>query len=233
MNLFFAEELNPGGGSLGKEESHHAARVLRMSAGDELLVTQGKGIIYKAEIQASSKSEVSFKNLDIFKEEQKKNHTHIAIAPTKSNERFEIFLEKATELGVDEITPLICQNSERKVYKTNRGQKVLMAGAKQSLSCWWPSLNEPVKFGEFLNSGIDEDLSKFIAYCGEGEKKEILKELPSYSKVLMLIGPEGDFSEKEAKEAVNAGFDLVSLGPKRLRTETAGLAVALVRGLLG
>lgn len=232
MNLFLAEELSEKGGFVGKEESHHAARVLRMSPGDKLLVTKGEGIIYEAEILNVSKSKVSFSNSSVFKKEKKERHCHIAIAPTKSNDRFETFLEKATECGADEITPLICEHSERKVYKTQRGQKILMAGAKQSLAAWWPKLNEPIAFSEFLSQEIPSDTSRFIAYCGEGEKLEILNKLPSHSKLLMLIGPEGDFSQKEAEKALEAEFQMVSLGSKRLRTETAGIAVAMAHGLL-
>lgn len=231
MNLFFAEELNAKGGSLGAEESHHAHRVLRMQPGDPLLVTRGRGVIYQAQLLDISKKAANFEVTGTYKQEEKQRHTHIAIAPTKSNDRFETFIEKATELGVDEITPLLCEHSERKVYKTERGNKIIQAAAKQSLSCWWPQLNEPAKFSDFIE-GEKTEAGRFLAYCGEGEKQDILHKLPSYESILVLIGPEGDFSEKEAAEAVEKDFQMVSLGHKRLRTETAGLAVALVHGLL-
>lgn len=232
MNLFYAEELNESEGRLGPEESHHAHRVLRMQPGDPLLVTQGKGVIYTARLLDISKKLASFEVTGVQQKEDKLRHTHIAIAPTKSNDRFETFIEKASELGVDEITPLICEHSERKLYKTERGNKIIQAASKQSLSCWWPVLNEPVKFSEFLKSHGQPGAAKFIAYCGEGKKKEILQELPSYDRIVMLIGPEGDFSEKEVEKALKEKFLMVSLGHKRLRTETAGIAVALVRALL-
>lgn len=224
MNLFLAKELDETGGFLGKEESHHAHRVLRLSNGAQILTTQGQGIIYISEIVDSSKTQVQFTNKAIFKEEVQPAKLHIAIAPTKSNDRFEFFLEKATEIGISEITPIICHNSERKIYKTERGQKIISSGAKQSLACWWPKFNEAIKLPQFQTV---EQSTKFIAHCERDDMPNILKELSSISDVVMLIGPEGDFSPQEIEWAKNQGFAECSLGPKRLRTETAGLAVAL------
>ncbi|WP_417589905.1 RsmE family RNA methyltransferase [Owenweeksia hongkongensis] len=230
MNLFYTPHIKNGEGYLEKEESHHATRVLRMSSGDSLLVTDGKGTIYQATLTAASKSETRFSIEDVYKsEDNPSGHLHIAIAPTKSNDRFEFFLEKATEIGISEITPIICDHSERKVYKTDRGQKIVSAAAKQSLACWWPILHEPITLKEFLTK--DPEGKKFIAHCEKDDMPNILKELPSFSKVLMLIGPEGDFSPREIEKAREAGFKECSLGPKRLRTETAGLAVALAYGI--
>ncbi len=229
MNLFLAEELTSEGGYLGKEESHHASRVLRMNMGDLLLTTQGTGIIYQSEITEAHKTQVVFKNLSVFKKESSPPYLHIAIAPTKSNDRFEFFLEKATEIGISEITPIICHNSERKVYKTDRGNKIVISAAKQSLACHWPVLNEPVRLTELKVEG--SETQKFIAHCEKDDMPNILKELPSYAKVLMLIGPEGDFSPKEIEWAKTNGYTECSLGTKRLRTETAGIAVALGFGI--
>lgn len=225
MNLFLAEELSETGGKLDAVEAHHALRVLRLSPGDPLLVTQGKGVIYKAELTSISKQEALFKNQEIYSQEEKTRHLHIAIAPTKSNDRFEFFLEKATEVGIDEITPIICRNSERKVYKTERGQKIITSAAKQSLACRWPKLNEPVKLNDFAED--DLQVQKFIAHCEKDDMPNILPQLPSFSKILMLIGPEGDFSPSEIEWARQCGFKECSLGKKRLRTETAGITVAL------
>lgn len=229
MNLFFAESLHKDGGLLGKEESHHASRVLRLSNGSQILTTQGKGVIYRSEIIDISKSSTDFKNLEVYKKEDAPPYLHIAIAPTKSNDRFEFFLEKATEIGISEITPVICDHSERKVYKTERGQKILDSASKQSLACWWPSLNEPVRFADL--SGGENDTEKFIAHCENEDMPNILLKLASFQKVLMLIGPEGDFSPAEIAEARKRGYQECSLGKKRLRTETAGLAVALAFGM--
>ncbi len=236
MNVFLAEHLDEKSGWLGAEDSHHAARVLRLSPKDEILTTRGEGVIYRSEIQEVSKTKVSFTNKEIFKKEERPRHLHIAIAPTKSNDRFEFFLEKATELGVAEITPIICNNSERKIYKTERGRKIMAAASKQSLRCWWPVLREAVSFSEFLK----EDLAgeKCIAHCAEAAQTLEVLETSKVSKTqwknlastlpdaVVLIGPEGDFSDREIEAARAAGFREISLGENRLRTETAGMMVA-------
>ena len=200
-----------------------------MSAGHQLLTTLGKGTIYLSEISEASKTQVSFKNIEVFKQEDSPAYLHIAIAPTKSNDRFEFFLEKATEIGISEITPIICQNSERKVYKTERGQKIVSSAAKQSIACHWPILNEPLRLTDL--EVTDPETHQFIAHCEKDDMPNILKQLPSLTKVLMLIGPEGDFSQKEIEWAKANGYNECSLGSKRLRTETAGLAVALGFGV--
>ena len=226
MNLFYTNHLSSDEGFLGKEESHHATRVLRMKPGDDILVTNGKGIIYEATLTEVSKTETPFKIKGIHKEEKEPGgHLHIAIAPTKSNDRFEFFLEKATEIGIGAITPIICDHSERKIYKTERGQKIIASAAKQSLACWWPVLHDPISLMDFLEN--DQKGKCFIAHCENQNMPNILKQLPEYSRVVMLIGPEGDFSPREIELAKNKGYQECSLGPKRLRTETAGLAVAL------
>ncbi len=230
MNMFYAETLNGDGGQLGKEESHHASRVLRQNVGDTILTTLGRGVIYRSEIMEITKSQCRFKNTGIYKEEPEQDwHLHIAIAPTKSNDRFEFFLEKATEIGISEITPIICDHSERKVYKTDRGQKIITSAAKQSLACWWPVLHAPVRFSEFNIQ--DHKAQKFIAHCEYDDMPNILQQLPNYANVVMLIGPEGDFSPQEIKLARERGYTECGLGPKRLRTETAGIAVALAFNL--
>ena len=227
MNLFLADSVDGKQGYLGPEESHHASRVLRMKVGDFILVTEGRGEIFQAVVKDAHKKQLLFDVKSLYRKEDRKRLLHIAIAPTKSNDRFELFLEKATELGVARITPLICQNSERKYYKTGRGKKVISAAAKQSLSCWWPQLEEPVSFQDFLPQQADTDYAKYIAYCGDIERKLVLPELGHQNQVMMLIGPEGDFSRSEIEKAQQKGFTAVSLGSKRLRTETAGMAVSL------
>ncbi len=230
MNLFLAESLTEQGGYLGKEESHHAHRVLRLTHGSILLTTLGTGKIYESEIIESTKSKVLFKNLRLYKSVAPPNRKlHIAIAPTKSNDRFEFFLEKACEIGIDTISPIICDHSERKVYKVDRGQKIISAAAKQSLACYWPTLNEPKSFSEFIEANTSEN--NLIAHCENDQVKSILPSLMQMNDVLMLIGPEGDFSKKEIEHALSKNFKECSLGSKRLRTETAGLAVALAFAL--
>ncbi len=230
MHLFLAESIEGNIGYLSKDESHHASRVLRLQAGENIYVTLGKGTIWEAEIDQLSKTQCRFTLGVIWKTALQEKQLHIAMAPTKNNDRFEFFLEKATEIGINEITPIICDHSERKVYKTERGQKIISAAAKQSQSCWWPILNEPVNLQNFLVK--DYGGAKFIAHCENQNSPNILKELPTYPHLLMLIGPEGDFSKREIEKAREHSFVECSLGSKRLRTETAGLAVALAAGLL-
>ncbi len=229
MQLFFADELTPEHAVLGKDESHHASRVLRLETGAEVLVTQGRGIIYKAHIRELSKTKSLLAVSKVYSEEKRDRYLHIAIGPTKSLDRFEFFLEKATELGIDEITPLISFHSERKVYKTDRGKKVIQAAVKQSMSNWLPVLNEPLPFNQLLGK---PGSNRFIAHCNtERERMPLLPKIAQLKESLVLIGPEGDFSPDEIETAVQAGFTEVSLGEKRLRTETAGLAVALAASL--
>lgn len=225
MNLFLAEHIDEQGGYLGVEESHHASRVLRLSPEDNILVTQGKGRIYEAVVQEVNKKSVSFLISGLFSEEAADRQLSIAIAPTKSNERFENFLEKATELGIHRVIPIICRNSERRVYKVERGRKIIMAAAKQSLSAAWPELLEPVDFEKLIRKESPED--RFIAYCGEADREELLPNLGKLKSAMVFIGPEGDFTADEVALAEKFGLKPVSLGKKRLRTETAGMAVAL------
>ncbi len=223
MNLFFAIDLSAEGGSLEATETHHATKVLRKQVGEEILVTQGKGVIYRARIHQISKRQLDFENLAVFKEEKQTRHLHLAVAPTKANDRFEFFLEKATELGVHEITPLLCSNSERKIYKTERGNKIIQGAAKQSLSCQWPVLNELTSLADFFERTRHVAGQKSIAHCHPGEKTDFFT-IAQKEQALVLIGPEGDFTQEEIAASKEYEFSPVSLGQKRLRTETAALA---------
>lgn len=227
MNLFIAEHITDSFGRLSKEESHHAYKVLRKQIGDRILVTRGDGIIYEAEISSLEKQQLHFEANKIFSATKQKGYLHIAIAPTKSNDRFEFFLEKATEVGIDEITPLICKNSERKVYKIERGQKVIVAAAKQSLSGFIPTLNAPVSFTEFINSNNTSN-KKLIAHCSDKVAAIEAQSIIDFEELIVLIGPEGDFTPEEIEKAEAASYNELSLGDKRLRTETAGIATALI-----
>lgn len=222
MQLFFTEKPESEI-VLSKEESKHATKVLRKKEGDILNFTDGKGGFYRAEI-----TEVDTKNckLQIISSEQKPKqhnyHLHIAIAPTKNMDRYEWFLEKATEIGIDEITPIICDHSERKVLKTERCNRILLSAMKQSLKFHLPKLNEAIILTDFLEK--DFEGHKYIAHCEDGEKTELRKEEKA-NKTTILIGPEGDFSRAEIEIALQNQFNAVSLGKSRLRTETAGLVV--------
>ena len=220
MQLFYLE--NPKDEIiLSAEESKHATKVLRKKEGDILNFTDGKGRFYKAKITLSDSRKCRLKIVSSNQKEKQHNyHLHIAIAPTKNMDRFEWFLEKATEIGIDEITPIICSRSERKVIKTERGNRILLSAMKQSLKYHLPQLNEAISLSDFLKQ--DFEGAKYIAHCEDGDKLD-LKTVSKTKKTLILIGPEGDFSPKEIELALQNQFKAVSLGTSRLRTETAGI----------
>jgi 16S rRNA (uracil1498-N3)-methyltransferase len=223
MQLFYLE--NPENEIiLSAEESKHATKVLRKKEGDVLNFTDGKGYFYKAEITVADTRKCRLKLVSTEQKEKQHNyHLHIAIAPTKNMDRFEWFLEKATEIGIDEITPIICSRSARKIIKTERCTRILLSAMKQSLKFHLPKLNEAISFNDFLKQ--DYEGSNYIAHCEDGEKKELKIENKT-DNYLILIGPEGDFSQKEIDLALQNKFKAVSLGASRLRTETAGIIAA-------
>jgi len=223
MQLFYLE--NPKDEIiLSAEESKHATKVLRKKEGDILNFTDGKGAFYKAEIIVADSRKCRLKVVSTEQKEKQHNyHLHIAIAPTKNMDRFEWFLEKATEIGIDEITPIICTHSERKKIKTERCNRILLSAMKQSLKFHVPKLNEAMSLSDFIKQ--DYEGTKYIAHCEDGEKKE-LKTVNKTEKTIILIGPEGDFSPKEIELALQNQFKAVSLGTSRLRTETAGIIAA-------
>ncbi len=223
MQLFFNPDVNENTSQItfDREESKHIVKVLRKSVGDDLLITNGKGWFFIAEITlADIKNCIATITSKTFKPERKYN-VHIAVAPTKMNDRYEWFLEKATEIGIDTITPIICDHSERKVIKIDRFEKILQSAMKQSLHYYMPKLNNAISFKEFVKQEFTGQ--KFIAHCEETDKKSFKKELQPNEDVLILIGPEGDFSVKEIKQALQNGFIPVTLGETRLRTETAAI----------
>ncbi len=224
MQLFYTPGLANQTYELSEEESRHCSQVLRLKTGDRIFCTNGEGKIYQAEINETGKKKTTINIIELYREDGKKNfYLHIAIAPTKNSDRYEWFLEKAVEIGVDEITPLICDHSERKTVNHDRSNKIVISAMKQSLKSWLPKLNHPLNFNDFVTS--NNDIEKYIAYCGK-EKATLLKDIyRKNSNVLVLIGPEGDFSYTEAEFAENNGFAYVSLGDSRLRTETAGVFV--------
>lgn len=220
MQLFFTENTE-NDFTISSEESKHITRVLRKKEGDILNFTDGKGSLLIAEINTSDSRRTRVKVIDKIEKEKGHNYyLHIAIAPTKNMDRFEWFLEKATEIGVDEITPIICDRSERKVVKTERCNRILLSAMKQSLKFHLPKLNEAISFTDFIQKNFSG--SKYIAHCEEGEKTE-LKDRKTEREILILIGPEGDFSVTEIEKATNNSYQAISLGKNRLRTETAGV----------
>ena len=224
MQLFYSPDLSKTVISykFSREESKHIAKVLRKKEGDLLYITNGKGSLFTAELTLATQSVCQVTLLEHKAYPQKDYYVHLAVAPTKMNDRYEWFLEKATEIGVDEITPIICDHSERKVIKPERLQRILQSAMKQSLQYYLPILNEAVTFKEFIKQSHQET-NKYIAHCDEVHKDLLKNAIQPKTAVLLLIGPEGDFSKKEIQSAMDLGYAPVSLGATRLRTETAAI----------
>lgn len=203
------------------DESKHIIKVLRKKEGDILHITNGKGYLFEAEILVADPRKCKAQIVSENKSIPKRYRLHLAVAPTKMNDRYEWFLEKATEIGVDEITPIICDHSERKVIKPERMERVIQSAMKQSLQTSLPRLNPAIPFKKFMEK--DPNGLKFIAHCDDGEKMELKRRVAADKDVTILIGPEGDFSPEEIQLAQNKGYVAVSLGNTRLRTETAAL----------
>jgi 16S rRNA (uracil1498-N3)-methyltransferase len=204
-----------------KEESKHIIKVLRKKDSDILFVTNGLGYLFETEITLASDNKCTVKINSFEKKLPSKFQLHLAVAPTKMNDRFEWFLEKATEIGIQEITPIICDRSERKVINKDRFDKIILSAMKQSNELYLPKLNDAISLKEFLNrknNGI-----QLIAHCEETDKKTLKSVLKKNEDITILIGPEGDFSIKEIALAIENNYIPVSLGNTRLRTETAAV----------
>jgi 16S rRNA (uracil1498-N3)-methyltransferase len=206
------------------EESRHIVKVLRKKEGEILQTTNGNGYLFTVRILEAHPQHCMAEVISSQRKPDKRYYLHLAVAPTKNNTRYEWFLEKATEIGVDEITPLICKRSERKAIKAGRMEKVLESAMKQSLRAYLPKLNQAISFHEFIKKE-HQDL-KLIAHCEEDEKTDLKRRLGADQDVLILIGPEGDFTREEIRMAYDQGFGPVSLGESRLRTETAAIVAA-------
>ncbi len=221
MHVFYTPDIQIKA-ELPEEEAQHCIRVLRLTTGDEITLTDGKGCFYRAEISAATNKRCMVTILETIGQDPLwEGHLHIAMGPTKNMDRNEWFAEKATEIGMDELTFLNCRYSERKVIKTERIEKILVSAMKQSLKARLPKLNPMIDFDKFIEQKFDGQ--KFIAHCYEGEKPLLKDVFKRGEDALVLIGPEGDFSEEEVKKALDKGFVAISLGKSRLRTETAAL----------
>lgn len=224
MQLFY----NPGISNsqtnvqFSKEESRHIVKVLRKKEGDLLHITNGKGELFSIELSIADVKNCLGHILTTETQTKRDYRVHLVVAPTKMNDRFEWFLEKATEIGVDVITPVLCDHSERKTIKPERFEKIIVSAMKQSLSCYLPKLNPLVSLSEFISTLKFEH--KYIAHCEDGKKNSLFSSILPKTEVCILIGPEGDFSVKEIEMAISTGFKPVSLGDSRLRTETAAIA---------
>ncbi len=224
MQLFYNPHLNKATQSVkfDKQESGHIVKVLRKINSDKLHITNGKGFLFEAIITDANPNRCIAKIHTHTFQEPLPYRLHMVVAPTKRNERFEWFLEKATEIGVTQITPIICAHSERKTLKLNRFERVIQSAMKQSLQCYLPQLNAPITFQQFIKLPISNQ--KFIAHCEETQKKALKELITPQQEVTLLIGPEGDFSPEEIETALSQNFAPVSLGNHRLRTETAAIA---------
>lgn len=235
MHLFYTPLIQPEMKAflLDEAESKHAVRVLRLGMSDRVQLVDGRGGLYDAEISEANPKRVILNILAVRNNHGQRQHQlHIAIAPTKNMDRLEWFLEKATEIGIDEITPLICDRSERKEVKVERLEKVVVAAMKQSLKAYLPRINPPIRFSAFLKGTSAGVARRFIAHCDAGEKTFLSASVEVGDSVMILIGPEGDFSPDEIKAALNANFQAISLGDSRLRTETAALVACMEVELL-
>ncbi len=224
MQLFYFKDLHSDTTSFAfdKEESKHIIKVLRKKESDILFVTNGLGFLFKTEIALASDSKCTVKIISFEQQKASKFQLHLAVAPTKMNERYEWFVEKATEMGIHEITPIICDHSERKVIKSERFDKIILSAMKQSNQYFLPKFNDPISLKEFLKKEISGQ--KFIAHCEDSDRKSLKNELQPNQDVTLLIGPEGDFSVKEIQMALENKYIPVTLGATRLRTETAAIA---------
>ncbi|MDR0688622.1 MAG: 16S rRNA (uracil(1498)-N(3))-methyltransferase [Prevotellaceae bacterium] len=222
MHLFYTPDISGEIYTLSEEESQHCARVLRLGAGDAVRLIDGRGGLYSAHVVEVRGRRCTVRVTGVQREVGRRGYyLHVAIAPTKSIERYEWFLEKATEIGVDEITPLLCERSERRTVKHERQVKVITAAVKQSLKAYHPALNPMQDFAAFVAQPFDG--VKCIAHCMASPKSPLQHAVQPQGRALALVGPEGDFSPAEVALARQNGFVEVSLGDSRLRTETAGV----------
>jgi 16S rRNA (uracil1498-N3)-methyltransferase len=227
MHFFLDPHFSPENAMLNSEESRHASRVLRLREGEKILIGDGNGLQFVASINQIKKDEVGVKILEKREIPKAQPTLVVAISPTKNSNRFEWFLEKATELGVDEIIPLISSRTERPRIKTDRAEKIVLNATKQSQRAFLPKIHLVADFSDLLEAKYE---NRLIAHCVDDLNRSPLDEENSGLETLILIGPEGDFTKEEIENAEEKGFKSVILSRNRLRTETAGiLAVAMLR----
>ncbi len=228
MHRFYAEQLETNSKivTLNEVESNHACKVLRLIVGQSIEIINGKGLIAQAKIAVAhhKRCEVEIENIEVH--EKPKRQIHLAICPTKGNDRFEWMLEKIVEIGVDTITPLVSENSERSKLNFERLEKIMLSATKQSLRAYMPKLMEQQKVADFIVAHPEA----LLAHCNDAFERRSLLVSPQATETVVMIGPEGDFSKKEIELALQQGLKSVSLGNNRLRTETAGLvAVTMLK----
>lgn len=224
MQIFYAPDIKGSPYMLNENESGHCIRVLRMTKGSTLRLVDGNGNLYKGVISNPDPHGCEIRISEVLKDFEKRNYRlHIAISPLKNHDRFEWFVEKSVELGIDEITPLICRNTEKPGIKTDRINNIIISAIKQSIKAFKPVLNQALDFSEFQK--LNPAGCRMIAHCNhESGRSKIDSIYKKGDEVVILIGPEGDFTSEEITEAVSNGYKPVQLGSSRLRTETAGIA---------
>jgi len=231
LPFFYADAINSTAKEfvLNEDASRHVVQVLRMQVGERMQLTDGKGHVFMATIANNDKKKCAVEISDVQILEPSPNKVSIAISLVKNTSRFEWFLEKATEIGVAEIIPLICTRTEKQHFRYDRMNGILVSAMLQSQQAWVPVLHQPVKYADYIKKSIESDFSnKFIAHCEIESEKILLSTFPVQNKSTILIGPEGDFSREEIATALQNGFLPVSLGQTRLRTETAGMVAAVL-----
>ena len=232
MQFFYTNQINQGVATLDEEESRHCIKVLRKTKGDIIQLIDGKGGFYTGLIETPHEKKCIIKITAQTLEYGKRNYSvHIAIAPTKNIDRIEFFVEKAVELGVDEITFVRCEHSERKEIKIERIEKIVLSAVKQSIKAYLPKIHPLISFKDFVKN-CPKVHNRFIAYLAEDENEHLVNLTQKASSNVVLIGPEGDFSPAEIELARKENFYPVSLGQSRLRTETAGLVACHILNLV-
>jgi 16S rRNA (uracil1498-N3)-methyltransferase len=223
MQVFFAPDITGNEYILDRNESKHIVRVLRMVSGDRVKLIDGKGSLFEGVIENADQMECSIRITGVVRNFETRNYRlHIAISPLKNAERFEWFVEKSVEIGIDQITPLICRNTEKQSVKTERIGNIIISAMKQSLKSSLTVLNQPVPFDEFIRSANEGN--RLIAHCNDTLSRKKMQDVYTGGDALILIGPEGDFTGSEINNAISSGFTGIHLGTSRLRTETAGIA---------
>jgi 16S rRNA (uracil1498-N3)-methyltransferase len=231
MHLFYSPDFTPSAPILPEEEARHCIKVMRLGPGDAIHVTDGKGSLYNTQIASTDIKKCRLTIVDTQLDFGKRPyHIHLAIAPTKNADRTEWLVEKCVELGIDEISFIACERSERRVFKTDRLEKIAVSAMKQSLKAYLPSIHEVVPFRQFVEKPLQGQ--KFVAHLEEGRRELLQAAAVKSNTYYLLVGPEGDFSPVEIKLAMEKDFLPVSLGQSRLRTETAGMAGCHILNLI-
>jgi 16S rRNA (uracil1498-N3)-methyltransferase len=230
VNLFYQPGIPDGNFFLEEEESRHCVKVLRKDQGDLLHLTDGEGFFYTATITKADSRKCQFVIESKTAAPTRPYHLHIAISPTKNTDRMEWFVEKCVEIGVDEISLLDCKHTERAFFKSDRLRKIAISAMKQSLKAKLPAIHELTEFSKFITQHSSND--RFIAYVDQANPLTLKEAAKNTKHGIVLIGPEGDFSQEELTLALQGGYQKVSLGPSRLRTETAGIAACHTFSLL-